>query len=125
MIEWLAHRPLILVYAFLFLNTALESVFPPYPADIFVLLFAFLSGQGTYNSCLVYALSALGGIAGIMILFYTAREKGDALIGIFNRSFLRHILPPSLIERIRRKFQTHGDLFNLLHRFLPGLRAPI
>jgi membrane protein DedA with SNARE-associated domain len=125
MVEWLTHRPMVLVYAFLFLNTALESPVPPYPADIFVLLFAFLSGQGSYSPYLVYALSAAGSVAGIMVLYYLALEKGDAILGIITRSFLRHILSPSLIERIKRKFHAHGDLFILFHRFLPGMRAPI
>jgi len=125
MIEWLAHRPLYLVYSFIFLNTAVESPFPPYPADIFVLLFAFLSGQGAYNPCLVYALSTAGSVTGIMILYYLARKKGDAVVRFVSRTFLRHILPPPVMERIKRKFLDHGDLFLILNRFLPGMRAPI
>jgi membrane protein DedA with SNARE-associated domain len=125
MIEWLTHQPLYLVYSFLFLNAAVESPFPPYPTDIFVLLFAFLSGQGAYDPYLVYALSAAGSVAGIMILYYLAREKGDAVVRLVSRTFLRHILLPSVMERIKRKFLDHGDLFILLNRFLPGMRAPI
>jgi membrane protein DedA with SNARE-associated domain len=125
MIEWLTHRPLILVYSFIFLNAAVESPFPPYPTDIFVLLFAFLSGQGAFHPSLVYILTVSGSITGIMILYYLARKKGAALIRIVSHTFLRHFLPPSVMERIKRKFLDHGDLFILLHRFLPGMRAPI
>jgi membrane protein DedA with SNARE-associated domain len=114
-----------MVYAFLFFNAALESVFPPYPADVFILLFGFMAGQQAYNPYLVYALSVSGCVCGIMILYRLARTKGDLLVGVISRSFLRHIIPPILIERVKNKFQTHGDLFIVLNRFLPGMRAPI
>mgnify|MGYP001586928158 CR=1 FL=1 len=125
MIEWLTHQPLYLVYAFLFLSAAAESPIPPYPADIFILLFGFFSGQGAYHPGLVYAFSAAGSVTGIMILYYLARERGDAVVRFVSRTYLRHILPPPLLERIKRKFLDHGDLFILLNRFLPGMRAPI
>lgn len=125
MIEWLTRQPLYLVYGFLFLNAAVESPFPPYPTDIFVLLFAFLSGQGAYDPCLVYALSAAGSITGIMLLYCLAREKGDAVVRFISRTFLRRILSLSRMERVKQKFLDHGDLFLLFNRFLPGMRAPI
>lgn len=125
MIEWLTHRPLFLVYGFLFLNAALESPAPPYPADIFVLLFAFLGGQGKYNPTLIYLLTVTGSITGFMVLYYLAKYRGERLAAGLAKTFLRPVLPQSLIARVKRKFLTHGDLFLLLNRFLPGMRAPI
>jgi membrane protein DedA with SNARE-associated domain len=74
---------------------------------------------------LVYVFSAAGSVTGIMILYYLARERGDALVRFASRTFFKHILPPSVMERIKRKFLDHGDLFIILNRFLPGMRAPI
>jgi membrane protein DedA with SNARE-associated domain len=125
MIEWLTHRPLFLVYGFLFLNAALESPAPPYPTDIFVLLFAFLGGQGKYNPSLIYLLTVTGSIAGFMVLYYLAKYRGERLVAGLAKTFLRPVLPQSLIARVKRKFLTHGDLFLLFNRFLPGMRAPI
>ena len=124
-LEWLSARDPVLVYAFLLLNAALESLFPPYPSDIFVLVFAFLAGRGGYNILLVYLLTVLGSIAGILILYYAGKIKGDALINVLSRTFLGKLFSVRMIEGAKQKFTSKGDMLLLLNRFLPGMRAPI
>jgi membrane protein DedA with SNARE-associated domain len=125
MFEWISTRGLLLVYAFLFFNSLLESVFPPYPSDAFVLVFAFLAGQGHYDPYILYGLTAAGSISGIMIIYYVGREYGDAVLEFFSRSFLGRVFPVRMIEKSKRTFNQRGDLIVLLNRFLPGMRAPI
>ena len=81
MFEWLAGRAPILVYLFLVFNSCFESLFPPYPSDAFVLVFAFLAGQGYFNPYLLYLSAVLGALAGIMILYHVGKTRGDVLIG--------------------------------------------
>jgi membrane protein DedA with SNARE-associated domain len=125
MFEWISARGFLLVYVFLFFNTLFESVFPPYPSDAFVLVFAFLSGQGHYDPYMLYILSAAGSISGIMIIYYVGRRHGDAVLDFLYRSFLGHLFPVRMIDRAKKKFNQRGDLIVLLNRFLPGMRAPI
>jgi membrane protein DedA with SNARE-associated domain len=125
MFEWISARGLVLVYIFLFFNSLFESVFPPYPSDAFVLVFAFLAGQGHYDPYMLYGLTAAGSISGIMIIYYVGRKYGDAVLEFFSRSFLGRLFPVRMIEKSKKKFNQRGDLIVLLNRFLPGMRAPI
>jgi membrane protein DedA with SNARE-associated domain len=125
MFDWLCQRPALEVYAFLILSAGLESLFPPHPADIFILLFAFLAGRGVFDPRLVYLATVGGSIAGIMALHALASVYGTALVDRAGRSGLRWLLPSRLVERLRGRFQRHGIPLLLLHRFMPGMRAPI
>lgn len=125
MFEWLAGRAPILVYLFLVFNSCFESLFPPYPSDAFVLVFAFLAGQGYFNPYLLYLSAVLGALAGIMILYHVGKTRGDALIGFLTKTFLGRIFPLKMIEKAKTSFVKRGDLIVLLNRFLPGMRAPL
>ncbi len=125
MFEWLTGRAPILVYLFLVFNSCFESLFPPYPSDAFVLVFAFLAGQGYFNPYLLYLSAVLGALAGIMILYHVGKTKGDALIGFLTKTFLGRIFPLKMIEKAKTSFIKRGDLIVLLNRFLPGMRAPL
>jgi membrane protein DedA with SNARE-associated domain len=125
MFEWISMRGFLLVYVFLYFNALFESVCPPYPSDAFVLVFAFLAGQGHYDPYLIYAMTVAGSISGIMIIYYIGRKYGDAVLRFFSRSFLGRLFPVRMIEQAKRKFSQRGDLIVFLNRFLPGMRAPI
>lgn len=125
MFEWLTGRAPILIYLFLVFNSCFESLFPPYPSDAFVLVFAFLAGQGYFNPYLLYLSAVLGALAGIMILYHVGKTKGDALIGFLTKTFLGRIFPLKMIEKAKTSFVKRGDLIVLLNRFLPGMRAPL
>jgi membrane protein DedA with SNARE-associated domain len=53
MLEWLNSQGKIVAYLFLLTCALLESLVPPFPSDIFVLLFAFLAGQGRFDLILI------------------------------------------------------------------------
>lgn len=125
MFEWLTGRAPILVYLFLVFNSCFESLFPPYPSDAFVLVFAFLAGQGYFNPYLLYLSAVIGALAGIMILYHVGKTRGDALIGFLTKTFLGRIFPLKMIEKAKTSFVKRGDLIVLLNRFLPGMRAPL
>ncbi|HEC78573.1 MAG TPA: DedA family protein [candidate division WOR-3 bacterium] len=125
MFEWLAARSPLLVYSFLIFNSLFESLFPPYPSDAFVLVFAFLAGRGGFNPYIIYLCTVIGSIAGIMILYYIGKEKGDELLHYLSNSFLRRVFPVSLINKAKLKLAKRGNLIGFLNRFLPGMRAPL
>ncbi|OPX18614.1 hypothetical protein BXT86_00340 [candidate division WOR-3 bacterium 4484_100] len=125
MVEWLAARPLVLVYAFLLFNAFFESIFPPYPSDAFVLVISFIAGQGIYSIFMVYFCTVIGSIAGVMTIYYLGRTKGDVLINYLERSFLGKFIPVKLFERAKTRFHHRGAIAIFLNRFIPGMRAPI
>ena len=125
MFEWFSARDPLVVYAFLLFNAFFESIFPPYPSDVFVLVFAFVAGQGFFNPYLVYACTVVGSIGGIMVLYWIGRRVGDSVVQFFSKSLFGRIIPVRLIEKAKRKLATRGDVIILLNRFLPGMRAPL
>ncbi|KPJ74243.1 hypothetical protein AMJ52_01335 [candidate division TA06 bacterium DG_78] len=125
MFEWLSSREPLLVYTFLLFNALFESLFPPYPSDAFVLVFAFIAGQGHYSPYVVFTCTVVGSIAGIMIIYTIGKNRGNELVQFFSKSFLGKFFPLRLIERAKQKFTKRGDFIIILNRFLPGMRAPI
>lgn len=123
--DWLAARDPFVVYLFLVCNACVESLFPPYPSDAVVLVFAFLAGQGSFNPFIVYACTVTGSITGIIILYWLGKKKGDSLIKSLTASWVGKFFPLKMIERAQRAFSRRGAVVVLLNRFLPGMRAPI
>jgi membrane protein DedA with SNARE-associated domain len=123
--DWLSARDPFLVYAFLLFNACFESLFPPYPSDAFVLVFAFLAGQGCFSPWIVLVCTALGSVGGMMILYAIGMKYGDGLIDVLSKTFLGRIFPVKMIERAKVKLYERGDVVSILNRFLPGMRAPL
>ncbi len=125
MFDWISRQNEIVIYAFLFLSAAFETVFPPYPSDAFVLVFSFLAGRGLYSPYLLYALTTVGSLTGIMFVHWAARKHGDGLMRFLSGSWLGRLFPLPAVDRLQKKFRERGDAILLLNRFLPGMRAPI
>ena len=123
--NWLSTRDLFLVYGFLLFNACFESLFPPYPSDAFVLVFAFVAGQGSFNPYIVFLCTVVGSVAGMIILYSIGRKHGDALIDRLSSTVLGRIFPVKMIERAKIKLYERGDMVSILNRFLPGMRAPL
>jgi len=102
-----------------------ESVFPLYPSDVFVVVIAFSAGRGIFDPYAVYGTTCAGSIAGIMIVYAMAKYRGDAFIGFISRSFLKKLIPLTMIERAKKRFARHDDVILILNRFLPGMRSAI
>ncbi|MBN2620185.1 DedA family protein [candidate division WOR-3 bacterium] len=123
--HWLAARDPVLVYGFLLFNACCESLFPPYPSDAFVLVFAFLAGQGNFNPYGVFVCTVIGSIGGMMILYSIGSSHGNRVIDYLSSTFLGRIFPVKMIERAKVKLFERGDMVSILNRFLPGMRAPL
>lgn len=123
--DWITARDPLIVYLFLVFSACVESLFPPYPSDAVVLIFAYLAGRGSFNVYIVYVCTVVGSITGIMILYWLGKTKGSRLIGLLTSSWIGRIFPLKMIERAQRVFSQRGTFVVFLNRFLPGMRAPI
>jgi len=123
--DWLAARDSILVYSFLLFNACFESLFPPYPSDAVVLVFAFLAGQGNFDPFMVFICTVVGSIGGMMILYSIGLDYGNRLIDYLSHTFFGRVFPVKMIERAKVKLYERGDMASILNRFLPGMRAPL
>jgi membrane protein DedA with SNARE-associated domain len=107
------------ILLFVFASMFIENVFPPYPGDAVIFAAGFISGSGELNVPFLIAVSVLGSISSILIVYYVGRRYGRSLFERRKLGFLH----PERLPRIESWFQKYGDYLLLGSRFLAGTRA--
>jgi membrane protein DedA with SNARE-associated domain len=121
-LDWVAQLPELAVYVILMALSALENVFPPVPADVAVVLGAFLAQRGLTSAPLLGFLCWLANTASAAGMFFYARHRGPRF---FESGWRRKLMPPETIAALHKAYERHGVLGIFLSRFLPGLRAAV
>jgi membrane protein DedA with SNARE-associated domain len=121
-LDYLANLPPFLTYILMGAGAAIENIFPPVPADTFVLLGAFLSARGRANGWYVFLATWAANVAGALLVYGLARKWGQAF---FSRRPGRWLLRPGQLMRIARFYDEWGTVAILMSRFLPGFRAVV
>jgi membrane protein DedA with SNARE-associated domain len=121
-LEWVSQLPGAAVYAVLIALSALENVFPPVPADIAVVLGAFLGRQGIVSAPLLGLLCWMGNTASSAAMYFYARAHGRRF---FATGWRRKLMPPEAIAALERAYGRHGVYGIFFSRFLPGVRAAV
>ena len=121
-LAWVGGLPRAGVYGVLIALSAVENVFPPVPADVALVLGAFLSQRG-YGSA--YALGAMCWAANVLSsagMYFYARSHGRAF---FDHTWVRRLMPPPAVQALEKAYARHGLWAIFFSRFLPGLRAAV
>jgi membrane protein DedA with SNARE-associated domain len=121
-LEWVAHLPELLVYVVLMALSAIENIFPPVPADVAVVLGAFLAQHGLTSAPLLGVLCWLANTASAAGMFFYARRRGRRF---FESGWPAKLMPPEAMAAIETAYQRHGMLGIFVSRFLPGIRAAV
>ena len=121
-LQWVAQLPGLAVYAVLIVLSALENVFPPVPADVAVVLGAFLGRQGIVSPALLGLLCWMGNTASSAGMYFYARAHGRRF---FATGWRRKLMPPAAIAALEETYARHGMYGIFLSRFLPGVRAAV
>jgi membrane protein DedA with SNARE-associated domain len=121
-LSWLAGLPTAPTYLVLMALSATENVFPPVPADVAVVLGAFLSRMGETSAVLVGVLCWMANTASSSAMFFYARSKGRAF---FETGWPRRLMPPRAVQALEGAYARHGVFGIFLSRFLPGVRAGV
>lgn len=111
-----------LVYLVIAVGAALENVFPPLPADTFVLLGALLASAGRAHPVHVFVWTWLANVGGAIAVYALARRYGNRFFGTAAGHWLLH---PRQLEQVGRFYQRWGWPAIFISRFLPGLRAVV
>jgi undecaprenyl-diphosphatase len=111
--------PPLLIYLLLFFGCALESFFPPWPADVVALYTGLLAGRGVLHPTAVFAVAIAGTQAGVMAAFWAARRWGRALLD----GPLGRYLPTARLDQLERWFLAYGAPAIAVSRFFPGVRS--
>jgi membrane-associated protein len=121
-LDWVAQLPELAVYVVLMALSALENVFPPVPADVAVVLGAFLAQRGLTSAPVLGALCWLANTTSAVAMYFYARRRGPRF---FESGWRRKLMPPEAIAAIQIAYERHGVLGIFLSRFLPGVRAAV
>jgi membrane protein DedA with SNARE-associated domain len=122
LLDYLANLPPVLTYLVMGAGAAIENMFPPVPADTFVLLGAFLAARGRANGWYVFLATWTANVAGALLVYGLARKWGQAF---FSRRPGRWLLRPGQLMRIARFYDEWGTTAIFVSRFLPGFRAVV
>jgi membrane protein DedA with SNARE-associated domain len=121
-LEWLVGLPPLATYPILMALAALENIFPPVPADVAVVLGAFVSQRGATSPALVGVLCWLANTASSAGMYFFARSRGRAF---FEQGWARKLMPPEAMKALEKAYQRYGVLGIFFSRFLPGVRAAV
>ena len=121
-LDWVAQLPQVAVYAVLMALSALENIFPPVPADVAVVLGAFLAQRGVTSAALLGALCWLANTVSSAGMYFYARSHGRRF---FARGWRRTLMPPEAIADLEKAYLKHGVAGIFISRFLPGVRAAV
>ncbi|NJD10257.1 MAG: DedA family protein [Gemmatimonadetes bacterium] len=122
LLQHLVQLPPVLIYALLAAGAAVENVFPPVPADTFVLLGAFLASAGRANPWLVLLFTWLANVLTAVGVYAFAYQFGEAFFGTRIGRFLLH---PRQLEQIGGFYRRWGLFAIFGSRFLPAFRAMV
>ncbi len=116
-----AQGPLLL-YLLLGAGSAVENLFPPIPADTFVLLGAFLAASGRADAWTVFFVTWLANTTAALLVYWTGYRIGRPF---FQVGMGRYLLNPAQLRRLDTFYHRWGLPAIFFARFLPGLRAMV
>lgn len=121
-LNWLAALPALPAALVLMALSALENVFPPVPADVAVVLGAFVAAHNGRSVVLMGLLCWAANTASSAALYFYARARGRAWL---ERGFMARLMPPEVVQALEVAYARHGVLGIFMSRFLPGVRAAV
>ena len=122
LLAWIQGLPSAGVYVVLMVLSAVENVFPPVPADVAVVLGAFLAQRGVASPVFLGIACWLANTVSAAGMYYYARARGRAL---FESGWPRRLVPPEAMRALEEAYSRHGVFGIFVSRFLPGLRAAV
>lgn len=108
-------------YAFLFISSFVENIFPPLPGDTFVVLGAFLVARGQMAFLPAYASTLVGSVSGFLTCYAIGKRWGRQWFQSKHGRFFSQ----EHLDRVDRWFRRYGDWVLVFNRFLSGFRAVV
>jgi membrane protein DedA with SNARE-associated domain len=121
-IRLLVGLPTLFLYLALAVGAALENVFPPIPADAFVVAGGLLAAHGIVRPGTVFALTWIPNVTSAVAVYYLSRRYGAQF---FKMPLARWLLREHQLEEIARFYGRWGVPAIFIGRLLPGWRAMI
>ncbi len=111
-----------LLYGVLALGAAFENIFPPLPADTFVLLGGFLSSAGVGDPRWVFVWTWLANVGSALLVYRLGHVYGRPF---FEHGWGRRLLNERQLDLLGQFYGRWGVFAIFFTRFLPGFRAVV
>jgi membrane protein DedA with SNARE-associated domain len=118
-INSLSQLPLPALYLSIAVISAIENIFPPFPADAVVAFGSFLAARGTGSPYTAFLVSWVGNLLGASLMYYVGRRYGS---GPFIRRLERWV-GKDAEPRFLALYGRYGLPALFVSRFLPAVRA--
>lgn len=116
---WLGDLPIGTLYIAMGVISAIENVFPPFPADAVVAFGSFLAARGKASPYSTFLVSWSGNMFGAGLMYYVGRRYGSSAF----MSRLERWGGANAETRLRNLYGRYGIPALFVSRFLPGVRA--
>jgi len=118
-INSLSQLPLTVLYPAIVVISAIENIFPPFPADAVVALGSFLAARGRGSPYSTFLAAWLGNLVGAAFTYYIGRRYGS---GPFLQRLERWV-GKNAETRFRTLYKKYGLPALFVSRFLPAVRS--
>ena len=120
-INWLSELPIGTLYLAIGSISAIENVFPPFPADIVVAFGSFLAARGKASPYSTFLVAWIGNLAGASLMYYIGRRYGSSAF----MSRLERWAGKGAEQRLMSLYGRYGLPALFVSRFLPAVRAVV
>lgn len=120
-INWLSALPISTLYPAIGLISALENIFPPFPADVVVAFGSFLAARGKASPYTTFLVSWIGNLLGAALMYYVGRRYGSSAF----MSRLERWAGKGAEQRLMTLYGRYGLPALFISRFLPAVRAVV
>jgi len=120
-IEYLSGLPIGTLYFAIGVISAIENIFPPFPADAAVAFGSFLAARGKASPYSTFLVSWLGNLVGASLMYYVGRRYGSTAF----MTRLERWAGKDAERRLMRLYDRYGIPALFISRFLPAVRAVV
>ena len=120
-IDWLSALPLGTLYLAIGTISAIENIFPPFPADIVVAFGSFLAARGKASPYTTFLIAWFGNLGGAALMYYVGRRYGSSAF----MSRLERWAGKGAEQRLMTLYGRFGLPALFVSRFLPAVRAVV
>lgn len=122
-IEWLGAQPTWLGMGLLGVSALIEYLFPPFPGDVLAISGAVMVGAQGWPWWGVLLALLFGSVVGGWIDWRVGVWLEETERETWLHRFLKEPDRAEKLEKVKKKFETHGAWFIVVNRFVPAFRS--
>jgi membrane protein DedA with SNARE-associated domain len=119
-IEYLTTTPIWLVLVFIFLSASIQQFFPPYPAEIVLLLLGCFCATGVLSGFGFLIMYISGTLISSVLLFYIAKKKGKTIL---QSKIVKRIFSKRMQMKAGIYIKRYGAFSLVICKFIPGINS--